>query len=76
MRETDREKFVRLANARVPKAIKAIRLVANLSNTSNYAYQPEEAKKLIEVLEKEVRALKQRFDSRIPNRVTLFRLDP
>ena len=75
MSETDREKFVRLANARVPKAIKAIRLVGNLSNTSNYAFEPREAKKIIEALERELRGLKQRFDTHGKGDETFFKLE-
>jgi hypothetical protein len=75
MRETDRQKFVRLANARVPKAIKAIRLVGNLSNRSNYAYHPHEAKKLVDALEKEIRALKLRFEAKIESDEQLFKLE-
>lgn len=75
MSETDRQKFIRLANARVPKAIKAIRLIANLSNRSNYAYHPQEVKKIVDTLEKEVRALRLRFDAKADGDEQLFKLE-
>ena len=36
-------KFVELANKRVNKAIKDIRLIANLGNKGNYSYSEEQA---------------------------------
>lgn len=58
-----REKFIELAEKRVNKAIKAIRLVGNLSNKSNYKYEMEDAQKIIKALDREVRDLKARFTS-------------
>ena len=58
---TNRDRFVRLAEARVPKAIKSIRLVGNLANRSNYRYTEEDIEKIIKVLENEVRGLKEKF---------------
>ena len=62
-RERSREKFIQLAEARVTKAIKSIRLIGNLSNKSNYLYTPEDAQKIIRTLEKELKAVRSRFDS-------------
>lgn len=59
----NRDKFVELAQKRTVKAIKAIRLVGNLSNKSNYSYSPTDASKIVKALEEEVRALKKRFES-------------
>lgn len=61
MAETDREKFVRLANKRVNNAIKAIELVGNLSNRSNYDYSQEDAEKIFLALSKELKACRERF---------------
>lgn len=63
MNTKTRDKFVALAETRVTKAIKSIRLVGNLSNRNNYKYTKEDAQKIIKALENEVRAVKQRFDS-------------
>jgi formiminotetrahydrofolate cyclodeaminase len=55
------EKFVDLANKRVNKAIKDIRLVANLANKANYEYSDDQAKKIISALQKELDNIKDRF---------------
>lgn len=57
-----RDAFVRLANARVNKALEAIRLVGNLSNTSNYSYSEEDAEKIVSSLRSAVNDCKRRFD--------------
>lgn len=73
-RESDREKFVRLANARTTRAIRTIRLIGNLANKSNYEYSVEDAKKILDVLERELRNLKVKFQSSKSNDDTLFHL--
>jgi transcription elongation GreA/GreB family factor len=62
-REKDRLKFVELAEKRVSKAIKDIRLIGNLSNKSNYIYNDEDVRKIIRALDTEVKKLKQRFNN-------------
>ena len=62
-REKDRQKFVRLAEARVTRALKDIQLIGN-SNKSNYAYTDEDAKKIIAALKKAVDETKSRFETR------------
>ena len=39
-----REKFVKLAEARVSKALKELQLIGNLSNRSAYEYSEEDVK--------------------------------
>lgn len=56
-----RAKFVELANNRVNKAIKTIRLIGNLSNRSAYEYAADDVRKIVKVLEKEVEQVKARF---------------
>ena len=60
----DREKFVELAQKRVNKAIKDIKLIGNLSNKSNYSYSDEDAKKIYAALKKALEEMKARFDSK------------
>lgn len=62
MRLEDRQKFVRLANRRVTNAIKAIQLVGNLSNRSNYDYSDADVNKIIKALQDELGACKKRFE--------------
>ncbi len=57
-----REKFVKLTNNRVNKAIKQISLIGNLSNRNNYDYSEEEAKQIFKALEDEIRECKSRFE--------------
>lgn len=54
-------KFVELANKRVNAAIKSLRLVANLSNRSNYQYSEDEARRILRALQKELDATKAKF---------------
>jgi hypothetical protein len=59
----NRDRFVKLAEARVNKAIKSMRLVGNLSDKSNYSYEEADTKKIIAALSREVSAVKARFSS-------------
>jgi len=69
-----RERFVSLAEARTDKAIKSIRLLGNLSNRSNYEYDRAQVSQIIGALDKEVRALKLRFDNAGGSTSQSFRL--
>lgn len=60
-RQDRRERFKRLAEARVVRAIKEMRLIGNLSNKANYAYDERDVDKIIKALDAEMKALKQRF---------------
>jgi len=70
-----REKFVELAEKRVNKTIKDMRLVGNLSNKTNYLYTQKDAERILSVLEKEVKLLRSRFFSGGVDDEELFRLD-
>jgi hypothetical protein len=61
-RKYDREKFVALANKRVTRAIKAIQLIGNLSNRSNYDYTDEDVVKILKALQHEIAACRKRFE--------------
>jgi len=63
-REKDRKKFVDLAEKRVHRALKDIKLIGNLSNRSNYSYTDDDAKKICKVLQNAVMELKMRFDKK------------
>jgi hypothetical protein len=49
-RSYDRADFARLANRRVPAAIKSIELVGNLANTSNYVFTKADAEAVLKAL--------------------------
>jgi len=61
-REEDREKFVKLASARVSKALKDIQLIGNLANRSNYDYTDGDVTKIFKALNDEIAACKKRFE--------------
>ena len=54
-------KFVELANKRVNKALKDLKLIGNLANTKNYEYTEEQAKKILKALQKELDNVKHNF---------------
>ncbi len=57
-----RKKFEDIAIRRVNKVIKEIRLIGNLSNRSSYEYTEEDVKKIVKALQREVDAVKARFE--------------
>jgi hypothetical protein len=56
-----REKFVRLAEQRVNRALNDIRLIGNLSNRGAYSFTEEDIKKIFRTLQKELDQAKARF---------------
>lgn len=63
--ETKRAKFLRLGGQRVTKALKAIRLIGNLSG-SGYEYTEADIKKIDAALDTEMKAVLNRFQPRKP----------
>lgn len=61
MRETKKERFVRIAEARTNKIINMIRLLSNCSNEANYDYSDEEVKRIFTAIESEVKIAKAKF---------------
>ena len=61
MATNSREKFVKLANARVNNALKNIILIGNLSNRSNYTYGENDIKEIFRSLRKEIDSAERRF---------------
>ncbi len=56
-----RKKFIDLAEARVNRAIKDIRLIGNLANKASYEYEDDDAKEIFRALQRELDAAKSRF---------------
>lgn len=56
-----RESFVRLAEARMNRALKDIRLIGNLSNKSAYSYTEEDVKKMFRALQREIESSRSKF---------------
>tara|TARA_R100000935_G_scaffold39809_1_gene61319 strand:- start:8389 stop:8619 length:231 start_codon:yes stop_codon:yes gene_type:complete len=64
MKERDkRAKFVKLAESRVNRAIKELRLIGNLSNRSAYDFTDDDIRKVFRTLQKELEGAKGRFVS-------------
>jgi hypothetical protein len=59
-----RENFVRLAEARVSRALDSIRVIGNLSNRSNYEYDEQDVKKIIKILQDEVAKVKMQLEAK------------
>ena len=60
-KQTPSERFIRLAEKRVKRAIKTLQLIGNLSNRSNYEYTEEEVKRIFDALSSELRRARARF---------------
>ena len=73
-REIDRKKFVELAEKRVSKALKDIKLIGNLSNRSNYSYTDQDVAKIHRALKKAMDEMKARFDSKGAGEDEVFKL--
>lgn len=69
-----REKFVRLAQARVDRAIKTLRLIGNLSNRGNYEYSDADVSKIVAAIENELRELRARFKTGYAKNEITFKL--
>ena len=56
-----RENFVRLAEARVNRALREIRLIGNLSNRNAYAYNEADVRAIFRALQRELDSAKTRY---------------
>lgn len=76
MSEKTRRNFVRLAEARVSKAIDDIRLIGNLSDRSNYEFDDQDVDKIFGALRGELSTCRRRFAAAgKPRRPRTFRLE-
>jgi hypothetical protein len=69
-----REKFVELAEKRVGKALKDLKLIGNLSNRSNYSYTDQDISKIYRALKSALDEMKGRFDSKGSDEHESFKL--
>lgn len=63
--ETNRDKFIRIAESRTNKIIDMIKLLGNCSNTYNYEYTEKDVKIIFDAIEKELREAKGKFGNEI-----------
>ena len=73
-KRSNREKFVELAEKRVNRTLKDIKLIGNLSNKTNYSYSEDDVKKIHTVLKKALNELKARFETKGSYEDECFRL--
>ena len=64
------EKFKELAEKRVNRALKDLRLIGNLANTNNYNYTERQADRIITTLEAELKVLRQKFKASVSSEKT------
>ena len=62
--ETKRDRFVRLAEKRVPRALTSIRVIRNLANTGNYEYTQEDVDAIVASLKKAIDEVETAFSSK------------
>lgn len=59
--ESNRDRFIRIAEARTNKILEMLRLLGNCANTSNYEYTDIDVKKIFTALERELKNTKNKF---------------
>ncbi len=60
--EEKSDRFTRLAEARVNKAITSLRSIGKLSNRGHYEYKDEEIRKIFQTLKKELEDARNEFE--------------
>ena len=71
MEATKNERFKRLAELRGNRIIKDLRLLSNLSNKSNYAYNEEEVRVIFSAIDDELKMTKQSFKKGTKRKISL-----
>ena len=72
-KETNRERFVRIAEARTQKIIDMIELLGNCSNQYNYEYTQKDVEKMFSAIESVLKTSKARFTTESTNKDTRFK---
>ncbi|MGF0102681.1 hypothetical protein [Bariatricus sp. SGI.019] len=74
-KETKRDKFVRLAEARTNKIIDMLQLLSNCSNSNVYDYTQQDVDKIFNAIDAEVKEAKKKFSKIESKKSTRFTLD-
>ncbi len=72
-KETNRERFIRIAEARTQKIIDMIDLLGNCSNQYNYEYTQKDVDKMFNAIETSIKACKAKFSSEDMNKNNRFK---
>lgn len=62
--ETPEERFKRVAEARTNAVLNKLRILGNLANKQRYSYSEEDISKMFSAINKQIRAMRVKFDSR------------
>ena len=63
LNNTKKDRFQRLAEPRVTNVLKTLRILGNLSNSSNYQYSNEEVVKIFKVIREQLDLVEKKFDA-------------
>ena len=74
-KETKREKFVRIVEARTNKIIDMIQLLGNCSNSSAYEYTSADIEKVFSAIENEVKEARKKFSKIESKKCARFTLE-
>lgn len=74
-KETKRERFVRLAEARTNKIIDMMRLLGNCSSRANYEYTDEDVRKIFTAIEREMKNARAKYNGSDTQKEDRFSLD-
>lgn len=72
-KETNRERFIRIAEARTQKIIDMIDLLGNCSNQYNYEYTQKDVEKMFAAIEAALKSSKAKFTSENTKKDTRFK---
>ncbi|WP_444240322.1 hypothetical protein [Eshraghiella crossota] len=72
-RESNRERFIRIAEARTQKIIDMIDLLGNCSNQYNYEYTQKDVDKMFSAIETALKTSKSRFTTEDINKDNRFK---
>ena len=61
--EKQRENFRKLGLSRVDKVLTSLRVLGNLSNTSNYKYTADEVEKIFAAIKSQLDTTQKKFDA-------------
>ena len=74
MSEVKRKKFVKVAELRVNRVLKHLRLIGNLSNKNNYSYTDDDVWKIRTALQNKLDETMELFEDRV-QRTETFKLE-
>lgn len=74
LKESKREKFVRLAEARTNKIIDMLDLLGNCANKNIYEYTPSDVNQIFSSIENHLKDAKRKFSSNSSDKTSKFSL--